>query len=71
MRQVPDIAKHPPKGRLIPASVDVAVVLAAVALMNEEKVEVPRSPLIVVEAVRPMYIPSSDEKEVDEADLNV
>src|SRR5690349_12718031 len=54
----------------MPARVEVAVVDAAVAEMNELNVDVPRSPRMVVEAVRPIEIPSSALKEVDEADLN-
>src|SRR6267142_5125369 len=69
--QLPLTAKHPPYGKLIPARVDVAVVEARTAEMNDENVEVPRSPTIDVVAVLPMNKPSSEEKDVEDADLNV
>jgi hypothetical protein len=65
--QVPFTAKHPPYGRFTPASVEVAVVDAAVAEMNEEKVEVPRSPRMVVVAVLPTNTPLYEERAVVEA----
>lgn len=54
---------------MIPANVEVAVVEAAVALINDENVEVPRSPRIVVVDVLPTNIPSREVNDVEEADL--